>query len=145
MDIRPIHTEAEYEAALAEIERLFDAAPNTPEGDRLEVLATLVEAYEEQHYSIPASDPIEAIKYYMESRGLCRRDLEPYLGSRARVAEVLNRKRPLSLEMIRRLHSGLGIGAEILIQSYSMAVPAPNKGVQPTPRSLRSAPASRRG
>jgi HTH-type transcriptional regulator/antitoxin HigA len=145
MDIHPIRTEAEYEAALAEIERLFDTAPNTPEGDRLEVLATLVEAYEEQHYSLPAPDPIEAIQYYMESRGLCRRDLEPYLGSRARVAEVLNRKRPLSLEMIRRLHTGLGIGAEILIQSYPLATPAPNKGVQPTPRSLRSAPASRRG
>ena len=145
MDIHPIRTEADYEAALAEIERLFDAAPHTPEGDRLEVLATLVEAYEEQHYSIPAPDPIEAITYYMESRGLCRRDLEPYLGSRARVAEVLNRKRPLSLEMIRRLHTGLGLEAEILIQSYPLATPAPNKGVQPTPRSLRSAPASRRG
>ena len=145
MDIHPIRTAADYEAALAEIERLFDAALNTSEGDRLEVLATLVEAYEEQHYSIPAPDPIEAIKYYMESRGLCRRDLEPYLGSRARVAEVLNRKRPLSLEMIRRLHTELGIEAEILIQSYSMATSAPNKGVQPTPRSLRSAPASRRG
>jgi HTH-type transcriptional regulator/antitoxin HigA len=145
MDIHPIRTEADYEAALAEIERLFDAAPHTPEGDRLEVLAALVEAYEEQHYSIPAPDPIEAIQYHMESRGLCRRDLEPYLGSRARVAEVLNRKRPLSLEMIRRLHTGLGIGAEILIQSYPLATPTPNKGVQPTPRSLRSAPASRRG
>src|SRR5712691_2511898 len=132
MDIRPIRIAAEYEAALAEIDRLFDAAPNTPEGDRLDVLATLVEAYEEQHYSIPAPDPIEAIKYYMDSRGLCRRDLEPYLGSRARVAEVLNRKRPLSLEMIRRLHTGLEIGAEILIQSYPLATPAPNKGVQPT-------------
>ena len=145
MDIRPIHTEADYEAALAEIDRLFDAAPNTPEGERLEVLATLVEAYEGQHYNIPAPDPIEAITYHMESRGLCRRDLEPYLGSRARVAEVLNRKRPLSLEMIRRLHTGLGIGAEILIQPYPLAAPAPNKGVQPTPRSLRSAAASRRG
>jgi len=145
MDIHPIRTEAEYEAALAEIERLFDAAPNTPEGDRLEVLATLVEAYEEQHYGIPAPDPIEAIKYYMESRGLCRRDLEPYLGSRARVAEVLNRKRPLSLEMIRRLHTGLGIAADTLIQPYPIVAPAPNKRVQPTPRSLRSASASRRG
>jgi HTH-type transcriptional regulator/antitoxin HigA len=145
MAIHPIRTEADYEVALAEIERLFDAAPNTPEGDRLEVLATLVEAYEEQHYSIPTPDPIEAIAYYMESRGLCRRDLEPYLGSRARVAEVLNRKRPLSLEMIRRLHTGLGLEAEILIQSYPLATPTPNKGVQPTPRSLRSAPASRRG
>lgn len=126
MDIHPIRTEADYEAVLADIERLFDAAPHTPEGDRLEVLATLVEAYEEQHYSIPDPDPIEAIKYHMESRGLGRRDLEPYLGSRARVAEVLNRKRPLSLEMIRRLHSGLGIGAEILIQPYPLATSAPN-------------------
>jgi HTH-type transcriptional regulator/antitoxin HigA len=126
MDIHPIRTEADYEAALAAIERLFAAPPHTPEGDRLEVFATLVEAYEEQHYSIPTPDPIEAITYYRESRGLGRRDLEPYLGSRARVAAVLNRKRPLSLEMIRRLHTGLGIGAEILIQSYPMAAPAPN-------------------
>jgi HTH-type transcriptional regulator/antitoxin HigA len=133
MDIRPLHTEAEYEAALAEIDRLFDAAPKTPAGDRLEVLSTLVEAYEEQHYSLPAPDPIEAIQYHMESRGLCRRDLEPYLGSRARVAEVLNRKRPLSLEMIRRLHAGLGIAAEVLIQPYPLAAPAPNQGVQATP------------
>ncbi len=109
MDIHPIKTEADYEAALAEIVCLFDAAPNTPAGDRLDVLTTLVEAYEAQHYSIPAPDPIDAIMYHMESRGLSRRDLEPYLGSRARVAEVLNRKRPLSLEMIRRLHTRLGI------------------------------------
>jgi len=119
MDIRPIRTEKDYEAALAEIERLFDAAPNTPDGDRLEVLLTLVEAYEAQHYPIPAPDPIEAIKYYMESRGLSRGDLEPYIGSRARVAEVLNRRRPLSLTMIRKLHSGLGIPAEVLVQPYA--------------------------
>ena len=126
MDIRPIKTEADYQAALAEIERLFDAAPNTPAGDRLDMLATLVEAYEVQHYSIPAPDPIEAITYHMESRGLSRHDLEPYLGSRARVAEVLNRKRPLSLDMIRRLHTGLVIGAEILIQPYAIATRAAN-------------------
>jgi HTH-type transcriptional regulator / antitoxin HigA len=118
MNVRPIKTEADYCAALAEIVRLFDAAPNTPKADRLEVLATLVEAYERQHYPIPAPDPIEAIMYYMESRGLSRGDIEPYIGSRARVAEVLNRKRPLSLEMIRRLHMGLDIPAEILIQPY---------------------------
>jgi HTH-type transcriptional regulator / antitoxin HigA len=132
MEIRPIKTEADYQAALAEIERLFDAAPNTPAGDRLDVLATLVAAYEEQHYSLPAPDPIEAITYHMESRGLSRRDLEPYLGSRARVAEVLNRKRPLSLEMIRRLHTGLGIAADILIQPYALATPAPNPRMQRT-------------
>jgi len=118
MEIRPIKTEADYQAALEEIERLFDAAPDTPEGDRLEVLVTLVEAYEEKHYTIPLPDPIEAIQYYMESRGLTRRDLESYIGSRGRVSEVLNRKRPLSIEMIRRLHAGLGIPAEVLIQPY---------------------------
>ena len=123
-DIRPIRTEADYDAALAEIERLFDAAPGTHEGDRLEVLTTLVVAYEEQHYCIPAPDPVEALKYYMESRGLSRRDLEPYIGGRARVSEVLNRKRPLSLVMIRRLHTELGIAADILIQPYAMAGPA---------------------
>ena len=118
MEIRPIKTEADYEAALAEIETLFEAELGTPESDRLEVLTTLVEAYEEAHYAIPSPDPIEAIKYYMESRGLERRDLEPYLGSRARVSEILNRKRPLSLTMIRRLNENLGIPAEVLIQPY---------------------------
>jgi HTH-type transcriptional regulator/antitoxin HigA len=120
MEIRPIRTESEYQAALTEIERLFDAAPGTPEADRLEVLTTLVEAYEEQHFHIPAPDPVEAIRYYMEARGLSHRDLEPYLGSHARVAEVLDRKRPLSLAMIRRLHAGLGISADVLIQPYAV-------------------------
>ena len=118
MELKPIRTEVDYETALAEIEQLFDAAPGTPEADRLEVLTTLVEAYEDQRYSLPPPDPIEAIFYYMESRGLSRRDLEPYLGSRARVSEVLNRKRLLSLQMIRKLSGGLGIPAEVLIQPY---------------------------
>ena len=118
MDIRPIRTEADYQATLEEIERLFDAAPDTPEGDRLEVLTTLVKAYEDKHYNIPLPDPIEAILYHMESRGLSRRDLEPYIGRRARVSEVLNRRRSLSIDMIRRLHAGLGISAEALIQPY---------------------------
>ena len=121
MDIQPIRTEADHEAALAEIERLFDAAPNTPENDRLDVLTTLVEAYEAHHYPVPEPDPIEAIKYYMESRGLSRADLEPYIGGRARVAEVLNRKRALSLNMIRRLYAGLGIPAEVLVRPYAVA------------------------
>ena len=120
MDIQPIKTEEDYEAALAEIERLFDAVPNTPEGDRLEVLTTLVEAYEDKHYSIPIPDPIEAIEYYLESRGLVRTDLEPYIGSKELVTEVLNRERPLSLAMIRRVHEGLGIPAEVLIQTYTL-------------------------
>ncbi|AFR42837.1 LOW QUALITY PROTEIN: helix-turn-helix transcriptional regulator, XRE family [Geobacter metallireducens GS-15] len=119
MEIRPIKTEVDYQAALKEIELLFDAAPDTPEGDRLDVLAILVEAYEERRYSIPMPDPIEAILYYMESRGLTRRDLEPYIGSRARVSEVLNRKRSLTMEMIRNLHKGLGIPADVLIQPYN--------------------------
>ncbi len=118
MNIKPIKTETDYQAALEEIEKLFEAAPDTPEGDQLEVLVTLVEAYEEKHYNIPKPDPIEAILYHMESRGLTRRDLQPYIGSRARVSEVLNRKRSLTMEMIRNLHKGLGIPAEILIQPY---------------------------
>lgn len=121
MDIRPIRTEADYEAALEEIETLFGAVSGTPEGDRLDVLTTLVAAYEDQHHPIEAPDPVEAIKYYMESRGLTRHDLEPYIGSRARVAEVLNRRRPLSLEMIRRLHVQLGIPADVLIRPYPTA------------------------
>ncbi len=120
MDIKPIKTEADYEAALNEVEHLLDSSPNTPAGDRLEVLTTLIEAYEERHYAIPSPDPIETIFYYMESRGLSRSDLEPYIGSRARVSEVLNRKRPLSIHMIRKLHTGLGIPAEILIQPYPL-------------------------
>jgi len=118
MEIKPIKNETDYQAALDEIESLFDATPDTPEGDRLEVLTTLVEAYEEKHYSIPMPDPNEAIAYHMESRGLTRRDLEPFIGSRARVSEILNRKRPLTMEMIRNLHKGLGIPAEVLIQPY---------------------------
>jgi len=120
MDIKPIKTEADYEAALKEIESLYDTEPGTSEGDQLEVLATLVEAYEDEHYDIPAPDPVEAILYYMESRGLTRADLEPYIGSRARVSEILNRKRPLTLAMIQRLNR-LGIPAETLIQPYEVA------------------------
>ncbi len=123
MDIRPIKTEADYEDALAEIEDLFDAKPGTEAGDRLEILVTLVEVYEEREYAIPAPDPIEAIKYHMESRGLTRRDLEPYIGSRARVSEILNRRRPLTLNMIRELSAGLGLPAEVLIRTYELEGP----------------------
>lgn len=118
MEISPIKTEKDYQAMLTEIEALFQAKRNTPDGDRLEVLTALVEAYEARRHVIPPPEPLEAIVYAMESRGLTRRDLEPYIGSRARVAEILNRKRPLSLEMIRKLSKGLGIPAEILIQPY---------------------------
>jgi HTH-type transcriptional regulator/antitoxin HigA len=116
MDIKPIRTEADYEAALKEVERLWGAEPGTPDGDRFEVLFTLVESYEDQQYPILPPDPIEAIKYYMDSRGLDRRDLERYIGPSGRVSEVLSRKRPLTLVMIRKLNAGLGIPAEVLIQ-----------------------------
>ena len=127
MEIRPIKTEADYEAALKEIEGLFDSEPGTPEGDRMDILITLVEAYEDEHYDIPAPDPVEAIFYYMESRGLTRADLEPFIGSRARVSEILNRKRPLTLAMIQRLHQ-LGIPAEVLIKPYKVAANSSRSG-----------------
>ena len=120
MDIKPIKTEADYQTALKEIEKLFGVEPGSSEGDRLEVLMTLVEVYEDKHYSIPLPDPIEAINYFMESRGLTRADLESYIGSRARVSEILNRKRPLTLSMIQRLYTGLGIPAEILVKPYKI-------------------------
>jgi HTH-type transcriptional regulator/antitoxin HigA len=120
MKIRPIKTEADYAAALAEIERLFDAKPHTPEGDRLDVLTTLVEAYEDEHCPVPAPDPVEAIRYCMESRGLSAEDLAPYFGGRQRVREILGRKRALTVDMICRLHTGLGISADVLIQRYRL-------------------------
>ncbi|MBF0134569.1 MAG: transcriptional regulator [Magnetococcales bacterium] len=116
MDIHPIETEQDYDVALAEVERLMDADPDTPEGDNLDILVTLIEAYEAKHHVIDLPDPIEAIKFQMEQMGLSRKELEPFIGSRARVAEVLNYKRHLSLEMIRRLHEGLKIPANVLIQ-----------------------------
>lgn len=114
--IKPIRTEADYDWALAEIDRLMDAEPETQDGDRLDVLVTLVEAYEAQHWRIDPPDPIAAIKLRMQQRGFTRQDLEKVLGSKSRVSEVLSRKRPLTLEMIRRLHTLWGIPAESLIQ-----------------------------
>ena len=116
VDIKPIKSERDYRRVLAEIEGLMDARRNTPEGDRLDVLATLAEAWEAKHHAIEAPDPVEAIEFAMEQRGLSRRDLEVFIGSRARVAEVLNLKRRLTLPMIRKLHKGLGIPAEVLIR-----------------------------
>jgi len=116
MEIRPIKTKRDYRRALNEIEGLMNAKRGTPDGDRLDVLVTLVQAFEAKHYPIDLPDPIEAIKYHIEQKGLEPRDLVPYIGSRNRVYEVLNRKRPLSLQMIWRLHKGLGIPAESLIK-----------------------------
>lgn len=116
MDIRPIHNERDYEAALGRLAELMEAEPDSPEGDELEVLATLVEAYESNHHPVAPPDPVDAILFRMEQQGLTRKDLEPYIGHSGRVSEVLNGKRSLSLEMIRRLHDGLGIPLESLIQ-----------------------------
>ncbi len=118
MDIRPIRSDEDHAASLEQIDRLWGADPDTAEGERLEILLTLVDAYEETHHAIPPSDPVSAIEFMMEQRGLSRRDLEPLIGSRARVAEVLNRKRALTLPMIRRLSEGLRIPAEILVRDY---------------------------
>ena len=115
MDIKPIKTKADYRAVLKEIETLMAAKLHTPEGERLDVLVTLVEAYEAKHYPIDLPDPVEAIKFAMEQRGLTVKDLVPMIGGTNRVYEVLNRKRPLTLQMIQRLHKGLGISAECLI------------------------------
>ncbi|HZE55685.1 MAG TPA: helix-turn-helix domain-containing protein [Bradyrhizobium sp.] len=115
-DLRPIRTKANYEAALGEVERLWGARSGTLAGDRLDILATLIEAYEDEHYPMDSPDPIEAIKFRMEQQGLTRKDLEGILGTRTRVAEVLNGRRGLSITMIRRLHEKLGIPAEVLIR-----------------------------
>lgn len=118
MEIEPIRTAEDYQAALEEIERLMDAQPDTPAGDRLDVLATLVEAWEEKHCPIEEPDPIEAIQHRMEALGMSRKDLEPLLGGRHRVAEVLSRQRPLTINMIRHLSEGLRIPADVLIRAY---------------------------
>jgi len=114
--LRPIRTKASYEAALKKIERLWGARSGTPAGDRLDILATLIEAYEDERYPMDPPDPIEAIKFRMEQQGLTRKDLEGILGTRTRVAEVLNGRRGLSINMIRRLHDKLRIPAEVLIR-----------------------------
>lgn len=116
MDITPIKTHRDYRRVLKEIEGLMTAKRNTPEGDRLDVLVTLVQAWERKHYPLDLPDPVEAIKFHMDQNGLAPRDLIPFIGSRNRVHEVLNRRRPLTLKMIRRLHTGLGIPAESLIK-----------------------------
>lgn len=115
-ELKPIRTERDHEAALEELGRLWGAKVGTSNGDRLDVLATLIDAYEAKQYPMDPPDPIEAIVFRMEQQGLTRRDLEPMIGSRGRVAEVMNRKRALSIDMIRNLHAQLGISAEILIR-----------------------------
>jgi HTH-type transcriptional regulator/antitoxin HigA len=123
MDIKPIRTEADYQAALHEVDLLMTAEFGAPEGDRLDVLATLVEAYKTKHFSMEVADPVEAIKFQMDQKGLTVKDLEPMIGRSNRVYEVLNRIRPLTLPMIWKLHRGLGIPAEVLIQPPNGTAP----------------------
>jgi HTH-type transcriptional regulator / antitoxin HigA len=117
MQIHPIRSEKDYERAVARVGQLMNAAPETTEGEELDVLATLVDAYEAKNYVMDAPDPVIAIQFRMEQQGLTRKDLESMIGSRARVSEILNRKRNLTLEMVRRLKFGLGISADSLIGS----------------------------
>ncbi|WP_424403219.1 helix-turn-helix domain-containing protein [Microcoleus sp.] len=119
--LKPIRSQEDYKASLKEIEHLFEAPQGTPEFDRLEILVTLVEAYENKHEPIVMPDPIEAILYYLESRGLTQQHLEAVIGSHDRAIEILNRKAPLTLEIIRQLNQKLGISAQVLIQPYTLA------------------------
>lgn len=118
--IKPVRTEEDYERALKDIESLMDAGPGTPEADELDVLATLVEAYEAEHHAIEAPDPIALIEFAMEQRGADRTDLEPMIGTRGRVSEVLNRKRPLSISMIRNLQDSWELPADVLVRMYPL-------------------------
>ncbi len=122
MDIKPIKTESDYKKALEEVESLMNAQKDTPEGDKLEILAALIESYEEKYHQILPPDPIEAILHEMESQDLSYKDLEPILGSKSRVLEILHKKRYLSLNMIRKLRESLGISAEILIKPYKLTI-----------------------
>nr|MDP2189831.1 transcriptional regulator [Rhodoferax sp.] len=119
MELKPIHTKKDYQAALAEIERLWDA-PAKSSADKLDILTLLVQHYESIHYPIADPDPIEFINHVMESRGLTRKDMEPHIGARGRVADILNRTRPLTLEMIRRLTVNLKLPAEVLVKPYQL-------------------------
>lgn len=121
IEVKPIRSAADHRAAMTEVKRLWGSKAGTPDRDRLDVLATLIDAYEAQHEPIDRPDPIEAIRFRMEQLGLTRKDLEPLIGTRTRVSEVLNRKRTLSIGMIRRLHAELGIAAEVLIQAPRLA------------------------
>lgn len=123
MELKPIRTDAEHAEALADIEGLWDAPEGSADADRLEVLAMLVEAFEKAHFPIEAPDPISYLEYIMDVRGLTRKDLEQYIGPRGRVADIMNRTRPLSVTMIRRLCAGLGLPADVLIQPYALREP----------------------
>ena len=120
MELKPIRSKRDYEAALKQAEAWWDAPEGSPKAERLDVLTLLIQDYEARHFPMEPPDPIEFLLYIMEQRALSRKDLEPFIGSRARVAEVLNRVRPLSLEMIRSLSEGLGLPADVLVQRYEL-------------------------
>jgi HTH-type transcriptional regulator/antitoxin HigA len=120
MELKPIRSKRDYWAALKLAETLWDAPEGSAKADRLDVLALLIQDYESKHHPIPDPDPIDFLHGVMEQRGMSRKDLEPYIGSRARVAEVLNRARPLTLDMIRRLSEGLGLPADVLVRRYAV-------------------------
>ncbi len=134
MKPKVIKTRADYQAALAHLEKLMDAQPGTPQAEELELFAVLLDNYEREHFPIGLPDPVEAIKFRMEQQGLTRKDLEPFIGSQSKVSEVLNRKRPLSVAMIRALHTGLDIPAEVLLQEPEQRLP-----VKPAHRASRAA------
>jgi HTH-type transcriptional regulator / antitoxin HigA len=120
MNLKPIRTKKEYQAALVEVNRLWDSPEKSAQADRLDLLALLIEAYERQYYPIPDPDPIALLNHVLENRELTRKDLEPFIGPRGRVADIMNRTRPLTLEMIRRLAEGLDLPAEVLIKPYAL-------------------------
>ena len=141
MQLKPIRNDDDYAAALQEIDRLWDVTEGSPEADTLEILVTLVEAYEKGRYELPPPDPIEALEYFVETRGWTRKDLEPYIGSRGRVSEIMSRKRPLTITMIRNLEQATGIPAAILIQPYPTAQKLAARAETPEsarPTSIRS-------
>lgn len=132
MQIRPVRTEQDHKAAVARIEELMSAAPDSPAGDELDVLATLVDAYEAKHHVMDAPDPVAAIQFRMEQQQLSRKDLEPLIGSRARVSEILTGKRPLTLDMVRRVKGGLGISADLLIMpAPALDISRPGSRIRP--------------
>jgi HTH-type transcriptional regulator / antitoxin HigA len=140
MRIHPVRSERDHEAALARISELMGSKPGTAAGDELDVLATLVDAYESARFPIDTPDPVTVIKFQMEQQGLTRRDMQPMIGSRARVSEVLNRRRSLTLPMIRRLHAGLGIPVDLLLGP----IPAPRRATARPRKSLAAAMRARR-
>jgi HTH-type transcriptional regulator/antitoxin HigA len=142
MQIHPIRTVDDHRAAIARIEQLISATPDSPEGDELDVLATLVDAYEAKHHLIDAPDPVSAIEFRMEQQALSRKDLEPMIGSRARVSEVMTGKRPLTLAMVRRVRNVLGISADLLILPVPASASNPlGARIRPEKITARSRPA----